>query len=270
MRMLILLSAILAVTTPAAAQEPCRASAPQVVDDIYKQILERPADPASAELTQALASGRMNVRDVVAAVSKSPEYEARFFWPPIVTAVYRQILQRPPTAAELQSAATALADRSSTPADFVAHVATRAVNNNPDAIRMLYRRLLGRDPDADGFRAYTAMAEREGLAAVTQSIVASPEYRARSTPAGIPLQDMDGYEESVRRLYRHVLGRQADEEGLRTFAELAAVYGVKGPVDRMISSPEYGQRYGENGIPGRRDGQFCGVPFGRRTAVPRR
>jgi hypothetical protein len=270
MWMLISFSAVLAFSTPAEVQQSCVASAPQVVDDIYKQVLERPADPASAELTQALASGRMTVRDVVAAVAKSPEYEARFFWPPIVAAIYRHVMQRSATDTEMRTAAAELARGGITPSALVAHIATRAVNRNPDAIRILYRRLLGREPDPDGLRTYTELAKRDGVEAVTQSIVASPEYRARATAAGIPLQGTDAYEQSVRGLYRRVLGREADAEGLHLLAELASVYGVRGPVDRMINSPEYAERYGENGIPGLRDVKFCGLPFGRRTALPRR
>lgn len=270
MWMLISFSAVLALSTPAVAQPSCVPSAPQVVDDIYKQVLERPADPASAELTQALASGRMTVREVVTILTKSPEYQARFFWPPIVAAIYRQVMQRSATDTEMRAAAAELARGGMTPSALVAQVAMRAANRNPDAIRIVYQRLLGREPDPDGLRAYTEMAQRDGLEAVTQSIVASPEYRARATPAGIPLQGMDAYEQSVRRLYRHVLGREADPQGLHLLAELASVYGVRGPVDRMINSPEYAERYGENGIPGWRDAKFCGVPSGRRTAIPRR
>ena len=148
-----LLVAALALSSPALAQQPCVANPAQVVDDVFKQVLDRPADPASAQMTQALADGRASVRDIVAAVASSPEYEARVFWPPIVVAAYRQVLQRGPTAAEVRIAATELTQGGITPPDFVATLATRAANDEPDAIRMVYRRLLGRDPDPDGLAA---------------------------------------------------------------------------------------------------------------------
>lgn len=266
---MISLTGMLAFSSPAAAQQSCIASAPEVVDDIFQQVLERPADAGSAQLTQALAAGHMNVRDVVGAVVKSPEYAMRFFWPPVVGAVYRHVLQRPPTAGELRAAATDLEAGGLTPPAFVAQTAARAANNRPDAIRIVYRRLLGRDPDPEGLAAYTGMAERDGLEAVTRSIVASPEYRARATSTGIPAQDIDPYEQSVRALYRHLLGREADPEGLRALAELASVYGAKGPIDRILTSAEYRQRYGEDGIPGRRDVQFCASSTDRRPGIRR-
>jgi hypothetical protein len=267
-RLFFVLGAVL-ICRAAAAQEPCVASAPQVVDDVYKHVLQRPAEPGSAGLANALGSGQMSVRDVVAAVAKSPEYEARFFWPPVVAGIYQQVMQRQPSAAELEATASQLASGTLTPSALVARVATRAVNNSPDAIPMLYRRLLGRDPDPDGLRSYTAIAERDGLEAVTQSIVASPEYRNRWTAGGAAAPDLEGYAQAVRMLYRQLLGREADPEGLRGMTEVAAVYGAKGPIDRMINSPEYRQRYGDNGIPGRQ-AAFCGAQPAGRFAVPRR
>ncbi len=259
----------------AAAQQPCVASAPQVVDDVFKQVLARPADAGSAGLAYALGSGRATVRDVVTAVARSPEYEVRFFWPPVVAAVYRQVMQREPSAAEIDAASRQLASGNLTAATLVANVATRAANNSPDAIRILYRRLLGRDPDPDGLRAHTAIAERDGLQAVTQSIVSSPEYRSRAASGAAATQGADGYAEAVRSMYRQLLGREPDPDGLRGLVEVAAVYGAKGPIDRMLNSPEYRQRYGDNGIPGRQDA-FCGVspaeraPVDRAPAIPRR
>jgi hypothetical protein len=267
-RLFFVLSAIL-LCRAAAAQEACVASAPEVVDDVYKHLLQRPADPGSAGLANALGSGRMAVRDVVAAVAKSPEYETRFFWPPVVVGIYQQVMQRQPGPGEVEAAASQLASGALSPAALVAQVATRAVNNSPDAIPTLYRRLLGRDPDPDGLRSFTAIAERDGLEAVTQSIIASPEYRGRASASEAPTPEVAGYAEAVRALYRQLLGREADPNGLRSLTEVAAVYGAKGPLDRMINSPEYRQRYGDNGIPGRQ-GAFCGGSPSGRVAVPRR
>ena len=268
MRFIVPLSLLVLSGAPAAAQQPCVADPAQVVDAVFGQVLDRPADPGSAEMTQALASGRATVRDIVAHVAGSPEYEARFFWPPLVAAAYRQVLQRGPTDGEMREAALGLAGGHLSPPEFIARLATRAANNDPNAIRMVYRRLLGRDPDPDGLAAYTSIAQRDGLGAVTESIVSSPEYRQRATATGMPLQSMDGYAESIRAMYRHVLGREADPGGMRALIELASVYGPREPVHRMLTSPEYQQRYGPNGIPGTNH-VFCGPEAGERVAVPR-
>jgi hypothetical protein len=250
-------------TTAAFAQAPCVADAAQVVNRIYQQVIERPADAGAAELTEALSSGRLTVREAVAAVVGSPEYEMRFFWPTIVSAVHERLLQRPPTQQEMRIATRQLAEGGG-PTAFVADTATRAVNNNPNAIRMLYRGLLQREPDPDGLRAYTEMAEQRGVRAVAEHIVASEEYRDKATASGLPL-GVDAYAPPVRALYRHLLGREADPGGLQALAEVASVYGMKGPVDRILGSPEYLQQFGENGIPGSTI-QFCEP---ERRAVPR-
>jgi hypothetical protein len=267
MRIVLSLVAAFTVNASAFAQEPCTSSAPRTVDDVYQHVLQRPADPGSAELSRRLASGALTVRDVVSILAHSSEYAARFFWPPVVSEGYRQILERQPTSDEMRVSATALALGELTPETLIADLATRAANNEPDSIRIVYTRLLGREPDADGLRVYRQLAEREGLAGVTRSIVASSEYRAR---AAASQRGMGAYVQSVGTLYRHLLDRQPDPDGLRALAELAMVYGPRGPIDRMLNSAEYRDRFGANGIPGRDGMTFCQVTPPPRTAVPRR
>jgi hypothetical protein len=64
----------------AAAQQPCTTDARQVVNELYRHMLERQADAASAHWVQQLESGRMTVRDVVRSIAASPEYTERFFY----------------------------------------------------------------------------------------------------------------------------------------------------------------------------------------------
>ena len=249
-----------ATTVPrgTAAQGDCVASAPRVVDDIYQQVLERPADQASAAITQDLAAGRTTVRDVVRHVATSPEHEERFFWTPIVRAVYQQILQREPSAQELHDAAADLAAGRRELPDFIARAATRAANNQDDAVRILYRRLLGREPDAGGLQAYTEMARRDGIEAVARSIVQSPEYRQRAGADGVPAEDLSAYQNGVRALYRHVLGRDPDAAGLQSLTRVATAGGFDEVVARMLDSPEYQRMYGTDVVPGR-NVRYCGT-----------
>jgi hypothetical protein len=173
------------------------------------------------------------------------------------------MLQRRPTRQELIDASTQLA-AGAPPAALVADLAARAANNEPQGVRMLYRRLLQRDPDPEGLRAYTELAQRSGPASVAQAIIASPEYRERATAQGLPA-GMNVFEQPVRMLYRHILGRDADSAGLMPLAQLASVYGARGVIDRLLNSREYLERFGHNGIPGS-DVEFCAP--GRR-GVPR-
>lgn len=254
--------ALLLAATPAAAQPRCTADATEVVNHVYAQVLERRADPESLGLIDALGSGRATVRQVVGAVASSDEHQQRFFWPPIVAALYDHMLQRAPTRQELIAASSQLA-AGAPAAALVADLAARAANNEPQGVRMLYRRLLQRDPDPEGLRAYTELAQRDGPASVAQAIMASPEYRQRATAQGLPA-GMNVFEQPVRMLYRHVLGREADGGAIVPMAELASVYGARGVVDRLLNSREYLERFGHNGIPGT-NVEFCvsgprGVP----------
>jgi hypothetical protein len=246
-----------AAANQAQRQRDCVTNPAQVVDDIYQQVLERPADTASAGLTQALESGRLTVRDIVLQVAKSEEHARRFYWQPIVGEVYRQVLGRTATDAELREGATRLSSDGSTLPEFIAHTATRAANNEEGAVRILYRRLLGRDPDPAGLNAFTDLSQRRGIEAVAREIVASPEYRRRAGAGGLPTEDLAAYESAVRSLYRHLLGRDPDPAGLRNLTRIAAAQGAEAVIDRMITSPEYARQYGTDQVPGR-NVRYCG------------
>ena len=259
---------LIVATTPIAARAQCSPNAAQVVDDVYQQILERPADPAAGRFVQALGTGELSVRDVVAAVAKSDEHRVRFFLRPVVIGVYREMMRRDPSPAELQSAASELDGGGESVDHFVAHTALRAVNNRPDAVRMLYVMLLGREPDPIGLRNYTEAAQQQGLEAVAESLMQSQEYRARTR------DNTAMFEPGVRALYQHLLGRQPDPSGLQQSMQLASVYGLDAVVDRIIGSREYLQQFGQDAVPGRRPMRFCGsedtaIPRDTREATPR-
>jgi hypothetical protein len=239
-----------------AAQQWCT-GASQVVDAAYRQVLERPPDPASAGFVSAIESGRMTVRELVAALAKSPEHTNRFFWQPLVRAVYRQVLQRDPSADELQQATSQLSTSGTTIVDLVAQTAARAANGQDEAVRILYRRLLGREPDAGGLQSYTEMMRTQGIDAVARSIVASAEYRAHAGPDGVPSEDFAAYQQAVDTLYRHVLGRAPDPGGLHDLTAIAAAQGVNAVVDEMVNSREYAQLYGVDIVPGHPDMRLC-------------
>ena len=54
------------------------------------------------------------------------------------------------------------------------------------SVGRLYRHLLGRQPDAEGQRAFANIAQREGAEAVTHRIIDSPEYNAQFGDWGAP------------------------------------------------------------------------------------
>jgi Ca2+-binding EF-hand superfamily protein len=248
-------------TPPPSATAPagnCVASAAQVVDDVYQQVLERPADQASAGLTQELAPGKVTVRDIVAQVAKSPEHAERFYWQPIIAAVYRQVMKRDATEQELRETAANLAAGRRQLTDVIARVARRAADNDEGAVRILYRRLLGREADPEGLRGFTDQARREGIESVARDLVTSAEYRQRAGSSGLLGEDTAAYEAAVRALYRHVLGRDPDPNGLRNLTRVAASSGFDAVVASMLASSEYQRLFGNDVVPGR-GVRYCGA-----------
>ena len=138
----------LAVTfSPAvvAAQQPCTTDGRQVVNELYRHLLERQPDPGSANWVQQLESGQMSVRDVVREIAKSPEHAQRFHY-------------------------------------------TEAGEGTPyeRSVGLLYRHLLGRQPDATGQRVHAELAQRSGAGAVIDRIMNSNEYDQQFGDWGAP------------------------------------------------------------------------------------
>jgi hypothetical protein len=90
---------------------------------------------------------------------------------------------------------------------------------------------------------------------VVLAIASSPEYTQRfiypETGGRVP------YRESVSNMYRHILGRQPDPDGLREYARLAQQSGPEAVIDRLVASREYSQRFGAWGVPGSGGLRFC-------------
>lgn len=139
---------------------------------------------------------------------------------------------------------------------MIGRVARRAANSDEEAVRILYRRLLGREADEAGLRGFTDQARRDGIESVARAIIASAEYRQRTGTSSLDIDDA-AYENAVRTLYRHVLGRDADAAAVRSFTRVAAANGFDTVVDAIVSGRDYEQAYGNDVVPGR-GARFCG------------
>jgi len=144
-RVLRLVLALTWLPGTAAAQQPCTSDARHVVNELYRHMLERPADSGSVHWVQQLESGRMTVREVVRAIAMSPEHARRFIY--------------------TEAGESAPYERS---------------------VARLYRHLLGRQPDADGQRAFAELAQRSGARAVVEGILNSREYVEQFGDWGVP------------------------------------------------------------------------------------
>jgi hypothetical protein len=142
-RKFVLFALLAVVPSMAWAQQPCTADARRVVDELYRHMLERAADPGSATWVTRLQSGT-TVRDIVRAIANSSEHAQRFYNPG---------------------------------EGAVAH---------ERAVATLYRHILGRQPDPGGLRTFTQAAMNEGLGAVVNAIVNSAEYTQTFGDWGVP------------------------------------------------------------------------------------
>jgi hypothetical protein len=241
--------AVVMCAAPAAAQ--CTNNAGEIVDALYRQILERQPDFNSSGHVQQLTSGRLTVRQLAAELAKSPEHRARL-WEPVVAATFRQVRNGAPDPEHVRTVARNIAEGRQTLDDVaIAFAAEEAQSQSGDAaVIALYRRLLGRDPEPQDVTHFRERMQREGPQAVAQTIVTSPEYRERNGRNAVPAQGASPYEPSINALYRHLLAREADPQGLTQFTRTAAESGFDAVVDQIVASPEYRQRYGEYGVPG--------------------
>lgn len=77
-RGLLFVGLLVIAPTVAMAQQPCTTDARRVVDELYRHMLERGADPSSQGWVDRLNSGT-TVRDIVRQIAQSPEHMQRFF-----------------------------------------------------------------------------------------------------------------------------------------------------------------------------------------------
>ena len=109
-RRFILFALLAAVPSAVSAQQPCTTDARRVVDELYRHMLERAADPGSAAWVNRLQSGT-TVREIVREIAKSSEHSQRFYNPGegavaherAVATLYRHILGRQPDSGGLNA-----------------------------------------------------------------------------------------------------------------------------------------------------------------------
>ena len=124
-------------------------------------------------------------------------------------------------------------------------------------VNELYRHMLERGTDPGSAHWVTQLETgRMTVRDVVREIASSPEYSQRfiRTEAG----ESQPYERSVASLYRHILGRQPDPEGQRAFAVIAQRQGAAAVMQRLTTSREYSEQFGDWGVPGSGGVRYCG------------
>jgi len=93
---------------------------------------------------------------------------------------------------------------------------------------------------------------------VVRQAVQSPEYASRFARRGSPAAD----EQTIRNLYRHIFGREADPSGLQAHMAGLNSQGIEAVINAMLESPEYQEKFGDYGVPGAANLRYCGRTAG--------
>jgi hypothetical protein len=130
-RRAVLVSVLTVVPSFAAAQQPCTTDERQVIEQVYRQVLERSADPGASVWVDRLSRGTP-VREIMRGIAKSPEHMQRF-----------------------------------------------GSQSRDGMIVDMYRHLLNRGPDPEGMRNAGMFVSTRGSASLIDRLIDSPEYEQR-------------------------------------------------------------------------------------------
>ena len=128
-----------------------------------------------------------------------------------------------------------------------------------DATRVVaevYRHTLERGTDRGAQAGVRQLANGQlSVKEIVRRVAKSQEYMQRfgQTEPG----EGQPYERAVATLYRHVLGRQPDGGGHRTWTRIAQQRGLAAVVDGLLDSAEYDNNFGEFGVPGSGGLRYC-------------
>ena len=142
---------------------------------------------------------------------------------------------------------------------FVSSVASAQQPCTTDANRVVaevYRHTLERGADAGAQTWQRQIANGQlTVREVVRRVAKSNEYMQRfgRTEAG----EAQPYERAVARLYRHVLARQPDGNGLEHWTRIAQQRGLGAVVDGFVDSEEYIRNFGDHAVPGSGGVRFC-------------
>jgi len=129
-------------------------------------------------------------------------------------------------------------------------------NDANRVVSEVYRHMLerGTDPGAQTWVQRLANGQMN-VREVVRAVAKSQEHMQRfgQTESG----EAQPFERAVARLYRHVLARQPDAAGQRSWANAAQERGLASVVDSLINSAEYNNNFGDWGVPGSGGLRFC-------------
>lgn len=118
----------------------------------------------------------------------------------------------------------------------------------------LYRHILERSADAGSQGWVDKLQSGMTVRDLVHAMVDSPEHMQRFFNAN---EGAVANERAVANWYRHILGRQPDAAGLRSFTTMAASRGIEAVAHAILNSDEYNRTFGDWGVPGSGGLVYC-------------
>jgi hypothetical protein len=111
----------------------------------------------------------------------------------------------------------------------------------PDFVKTVYQNILDRDPESQAvIYGWTNHAHSNGIAETIWGFFNSDEFKAKNSP----------HEIIVDKLYRSILGREAEEEGKNYWlGRIGNGDAMQTIVNDFIGSDEFRQKVQDNSVP---------------------
>ena len=284
-RLAVLASALTVIPSLAVAQQPCTMDGRQVIEQVYRQVLERSADPGASDWLDHLNRG-ITVREIVRAIAKSPEHLRRVGSQDrddMVVDVYRHLLNRRPDPEALKHAGILASMRGSAslidqivdspeyrqrfgdwsvPGSSVRYCAgsepgRRQARRIPQGSENTQQpcTMDGRQVIEQVYRQVLERSADPGasdwLDHLNRGITVREIVRAiAKSPEHLRRVGSQDRDDMVVDVYRHLLNRRPDPEALKHAGILASMRGSASLIDQIVDSPEYRQRFGDWSVPG--------------------
>lgn len=166
-------------------------------------------------------------------------------------ALLKRIASRPPSVEDADSQSQEEAEERARRACNAGSATACADDALPHLIDMMFRHYLGRPPSAGELDSYLlSVSSGRPLPAIIEDIQSSQEAKTRQT-----LLDSDTAFK-VNLLYRHYLGRDADEHGLRIHVDALKAGTLFSTLARGFESSEEATRARQSGSNALSDGEF--------------
>ncbi len=203
----------------------------QFVQQLYLNVLGREADTGGLKDWVDLLNGGASRGTVLVGFSESDEFKADIANQVEIVRLYFLLLNRMPSATELQSWIGFLKGYGQT--DTLFAQAYPAGLSDPDCVQAVFQGFLRRDADAGALNAFASamVAGTVTHGSLVETVMDSPEFNSFVAP--------------VSRLYVAALLRVPDQPGLNNWVNyLRAGATLQSMADQFAASAEFTNRYG--------------------------